>query len=515
MFLIHRHTATVMSLLLLSGCGGGGDDSESATPAPTPATVTLNGAVIDGPIAGATVCLDVDGDGMCGAGDPTSSPTNASGQYDISGITAAQLASGARLIAQIPVGAIDADQPDPPIATAYTMRAAADQGGVISPLTTMVLAGIDSGLTSDEAQARVAAQLGVPVTGLLTNYTTDPNATGNASLAEAARFIVTSLQQGDALTVETPTATSPSYVVSGFNFTDPQNWSMRYLSLDGTLADDGRRQYRDRRIEIVAGVQTPEANLYTEAEPAFRLLRQGFTLCDATTIHRTGSGSIYRSEFCGDETLARKTIEDVSGQPIAEVIRTILADPGNTLNALDPSSVGAAVMPAGAQIIRRSARVVEYAVRYMVADTPLNSSIAQLPSAYPGPVSGTVNAGNSVSLGNLPAVDNGPTRRPRAAFGADGTAHLYICELTDTFVSINCVPSGTGTWTSAPIHGVPVISFTGLPTTRSDRVFVEVAGLSQHGYRIKPQTTESSAARLNHVAFIALANALGIQAPTP
>ena len=47
------------------------------------------------------------------------------------------------------------------------------------------------------------------------------------------------------------------------------------------------------------------------------------------------------------------------------------------------------------------------------------------------------------------------------------------------------------------------------------RVFVETGGKTWYGYRLKPQTVNIPATRLNHVAFAALAAALGISALVP
>src|SRR5437762_5112562 len=102
-------TAVAAAALSLAGCGGGG----GSTPPPTaqPADQSLSGIVIDGPIQGATVCLDLNKNGSCDAGEPTSSATNAQGSYTISGLAADQVTAGAPLIAGIPATATDAGSP--------------------------------------------------------------------------------------------------------------------------------------------------------------------------------------------------------------------------------------------------------------------------------------------------------------------------------------------------------------------------------------------------------------------
>jgi hypothetical protein len=58
--------------LFISGlvaCGGGGGGSSTASTSATP--TTLSGKVIDGYIIGATVCLDINSNNKCDAGEPT------------------------------------------------------------------------------------------------------------------------------------------------------------------------------------------------------------------------------------------------------------------------------------------------------------------------------------------------------------------------------------------------------------------------------------------------------------
>ena len=59
--------------VLLCACGGGGSSSNSTT---------LSGAVIDGYIEGAKVCLDVNANGLCESSEPTAT-TNSQGQYKL------------------------------------------------------------------------------------------------------------------------------------------------------------------------------------------------------------------------------------------------------------------------------------------------------------------------------------------------------------------------------------------------------------------------------------------------
>ena len=80
----------------LTACGGGGKDnakSPAASTLPTvPTSSVLSGKVIDGYIEGATVCLDLNNDQICGTGEPVA-VTKAGGVYSlkITGLTIAQI----------------------------------------------------------------------------------------------------------------------------------------------------------------------------------------------------------------------------------------------------------------------------------------------------------------------------------------------------------------------------------------------------------------------------------------
>lgn len=153
--------------LALAACGGG-----SGTPL---ASNTLTGALIDGPIAGATVFVDLNNNQVQDDGEPTSSTTLEDGSFsiDVSGLSAEVLAS-ASLVSIVPDTAKDADDNGLTLAeagrsgstyisplSAYVSDAAQDlKHTVLSPLTTMVSGAITSdGLTLTEAKARIRTEL--------------------------------------------------------------------------------------------------------------------------------------------------------------------------------------------------------------------------------------------------------------------------------------------------------------------------------------------------------------------
>lgn len=173
----------------LTGCGGGGGSSSTATPAAT--TTSVQTTAIDGALSGATVCLDVNGNGVCDAGEP-SGTTDANGQATLT-VPNAQVGLYP-IVVMVPVGAVDADTG--PVTTAYVMQAPADQTAVVSPITTMVQAQIaTSGGSSAQAAATVQQQTGLtasPFANYTANKSTDANAAAAATLA---RLIVLATQQ--------------------------------------------------------------------------------------------------------------------------------------------------------------------------------------------------------------------------------------------------------------------------------------------------------------------------------
>lgn len=68
-----RIALSAIFLASLAACGGGGGGGSNAV-----SGAALSGKVIDGPIAGATVCLDVNSNNACDTGEPTAT-TDATG----------------------------------------------------------------------------------------------------------------------------------------------------------------------------------------------------------------------------------------------------------------------------------------------------------------------------------------------------------------------------------------------------------------------------------------------------
>ena len=138
--------ALVVSLVCgVAACGGGSSkDNSGSVVVPEPvATSLLNGKVIDGYVSGATVWLDINGNGVLNEDEPSTVSTQA-GDYALE-LTAAQreCVPYAALYVDVPVGAVDEDSGE--VTEAYQMARPAqfqplDEAALlhISPLTSVL-----------------------------------------------------------------------------------------------------------------------------------------------------------------------------------------------------------------------------------------------------------------------------------------------------------------------------------------------------------------------------------------
>jgi acid phosphatase len=141
------------SAIMLSGCGG----SSSAV---------TNGAVIGSYFQNAKVCLDLNNNGVCDSGEP-SSTSDSQGKYSLSG-------SNASVVAEILPGAIRFDpatNTSTPITSKIVLRAPKDAPGIVSVHSTSVVSEMETNnLSLADAKAKVAAALGVSPDKLLSDY---------------------------------------------------------------------------------------------------------------------------------------------------------------------------------------------------------------------------------------------------------------------------------------------------------------------------------------------------------
>jgi hypothetical protein len=162
--------------------------TEITTPTPnaptTPAqiTQTVKAKGQDGPIAGGTVFLDVNGNGIQDSGEPTSTTDAAgnftleiAGDFDTNGNGILDPEEGQYVI----VGGTDAIT-----GQAFTGILKAVPGStMVTPLTTLVATLVDTGLTPEEAQTLVKTSLGLPSAIDLATF--DPIAAAQEGSSEA------------------------------------------------------------------------------------------------------------------------------------------------------------------------------------------------------------------------------------------------------------------------------------------------------------------------------------------
>lgn len=492
----------------LAACGGG-DDDPAAPVAPAP---SVSGTVIDGPIKGATVCFDTNGNGACDEGEPTSGPTDETGKYTIEGYASEDLAA-APCIAMVPADAVDMDDPSSTVGTAFQMSAPAGKCGVVSPITTLVQQAVLDGLAPADAEKQVANQLMIgDLASLYMDYSADPSAPDSERLALlASDAIVPILKTGGSVSTEPPgnLPSGGSGRVARFAYGDPNNHYWQWFSSDNVVDDEGRTTFFDTRAQLVNGVARPITELY---DTALALTESGDWLrCDETFPHKTTLGVPRISDYCGVLAYQLYRIEDVSGQSIPDVLRRIQAAPISTVTGVDPDSLPAAVFPDGSDIqIRFGGSDIATGIRYRESDgsLPNVTTIDEMISAHPVPA--IASGGNTVSVGFT------ATKRYRAAFGPDGLAQYYLCEVQNN-APANCQPAGTGSYSVEIAHGTPVVSFTGNPAETDpavdfNRIFVGRNDKVWYGYRLKP-VTSLDLIRLNGTAAEALASLLGIVPP--
>ncbi len=205
--------------LALAACGGGGGDPPSSNTS----TKAVSGVVVDGPIEGATVFLDLNDNQLHDADEPISAPSDPTGAYrlELGSVTPEQLASG-HLITIIPDTAKDSDDGGKTLAEAgrrgFTLMTPgsaveppspdlADESkrAILSPLTTLVAAEMrKNGSSLSEAKDAVRQQIGLDADDVMSNFV----AQRNDRLGRIARTAAIALGEAHH-TVEQTDVTSP------------------------------------------------------------------------------------------------------------------------------------------------------------------------------------------------------------------------------------------------------------------------------------------------------------------
>jgi hypothetical protein len=190
----------IVAAAALAACGGGGGGGSSSGSAGASA-VTITGKAVDGPLQGAVACYDLNDNGVCETGEPTSIPTDSTGAFSFS--VAGADAGKHRVVVEVPPTAVDADT-GLAVGTGFTLQSPATgtsgaQNVFASPLTTLVQAHVDAtGTTLTAATEFVKTQAGLAVSPLA-DFTASSNA-DNAAASKVARLVqITTLRQNEAV----------------------------------------------------------------------------------------------------------------------------------------------------------------------------------------------------------------------------------------------------------------------------------------------------------------------------
>jgi hypothetical protein len=178
---------------MLAACGGGGD---SPTPTETPkATPNLTGKAIDGYLVGATVCVDVNGNGACDAGEP-SARTDGSGNF---GLVTTGNVVGKRLLVMVDTSTKDLSRPNYSFPASFTLTTEIDgtTSQHVTPLTTMVQSLVDAGQSRAAAERNVISLLGGSV-DLKDDYIASGNSTASAFASKVVDKVTTFAKSGSA-----------------------------------------------------------------------------------------------------------------------------------------------------------------------------------------------------------------------------------------------------------------------------------------------------------------------------
>ena len=142
--------------LLLSGCGGGGSGGTFNGGIGQPGA-QVSGKAIDGYLAGAKVCLDLNRNGACDANEP-STLTGADGSY---ALPVSGSVIGEKLLVVVTPATRDLSRPGHVFPAEFTLSHILTDTSKqhVTPLTSLVAAQMEAGLSRSQAERKVASLL--------------------------------------------------------------------------------------------------------------------------------------------------------------------------------------------------------------------------------------------------------------------------------------------------------------------------------------------------------------------
>ena len=486
----HGARLTTLSLALSSilvACGGG---SDSPAPVPVvPPPVTLSGKVfINQAVQNALVCMDLNANNVCDAGEPTSAMTDATGAYsltyDPTKITDAQVAA-APLIAQITpgtaaaTGSVDAANPANSVSkTAYTLSTPAGKTAQINPLTTLVQTGLKSGLTLATAEAAVALQLAIPVADI---YDYQGNAPVTTQVVDNARMMAlmtaSALANGAPLSVIDSAATTqpaPLGILDILRYTSASDFSIDTNVATGVAATSGPSKGQVVVTETAAGKLAGVPIAHDALYPQVYLTPTGWVRCDELSTQTVSLGTPNRLTYCsGGEISARYTIaSDISGTSMATVVSAMqtATDFNSTVSVNNPTLLGTATFPAGSMLVKRTKLALSQSIYINNTNDTTSFYSGTLETFIAARPSSKANLANGNGMYGLGLIDD--THVLRMAFiNTTSAVQFYSCDYaaaTDT--TSTCTASTVGSFAISTVNGVRLISYSGQPATYMSNV---------------------------------------------
>jgi hypothetical protein len=537
------HAALFLSLSL-AACGGGGDASDTSEPDPNAPRSLTGTVVVDGVVRNAVVCLDLNANSACDAGEPASANTGADGAYSL--IATTQQAQSASLIAPMvpgnpadPATTIDMADGGATAESPYVLQQVPGRAGQINPLSTLIAAGVRNGMTEAVARTNAAAQLGI-AEAKIDNYQDDPafsdQVGDNARMM--ASIVAGALEDGVALSVGDQNAAvqAAQNDLRSLRYTDAANFSYQDFLTSAKAAGTPGLSLIDGREGQAGGVAIGANDLYNQAY----LTSAGWLRCDSTVLVTATLGNPNRSSFCNAQTSVgyRRNVS-VAGRSMADVVTELQSDRENFINTGGLSTVGllaalgAEQFPAGSNLRPGLSLNLTQPIFINSINTDGRSqaeatSLEQLIAAKPAAGVVLATAAGSLSLG----LSSGPLKNLRVAFtgttsATSGTVQYYDCDLNAAqTVASNCTTTQPGTYDIATINGARVMRFAGFTPTVMDHVrhFVEVKPGNQANGVIggdwvfvarqrKPDIDSnfSETKRLNGIGWTAMKSQLGLQ----
>ena len=502
--------------LATAGCGGGDTPAAPASPSP-PAPLSITGVVLGG--AGATVCLDTNSSGNCNAGETTTT-AGATGAFTL-GPFAATPRDGVAVVAEVPAGSLGAS---------YVLTAPASRASVVSPITSVVQAGVTQGLGLQASEAAVALQLQVSAANLYADYISGPSGADGAALAAIGAATVDGLRLGMPLVVAPTPNTTPDYTVYQFNYTNAQTYIHRRYYHTSTLPDatTGRHPF----YMLAGGLANGEPRMLAFGG-AWASTPAGWApLLNQANTHfvTTGNPSIQIGSN-GYRQINTWVDVDVAGHTIADVVRqaqNLAVNTEATIFGLNPDTL-AGTMPAGAKLRRMRTVNVDAPLFYNIygggSSVPGATTLTNLVAAFPTlamPSEVTTAWIGAVTYPDLCTPPTGsdvcPAEGLRASFGPGNTVNYYLCDWNVyTGESTNCTATAPVTYSivTALDNVTPMMTFTNLPAPTLANVTLRTLIQRDGIYvatraRLAPPTTRTL---LNRVAFESLTGALSLPAP--